>query len=161
LVKTTDTAFWFIASRSFWGSIFRAYFLPGVFSILTRIEPVLKFMFRTISQIKIQYRESPISQGESGEIQAGDRLPWIKSSDNYANFKSLAWQIHIYGKAKPYLHTAAQVLHLAIQEFAWNAEADVKGLKENVLYLIRPDGHIALISETQDTTALKEYINSI
>lgn len=163
LVQTTDTAFSFIASRSLIGSLFRAYLLPAVFSFFTRIKPILRLMFITISQIRIKYRKSFLSQGISEKIHAGDRLPWVKHSrgDNFAALNSCDWQIHIYGEVRKKLLAYAKEHQLGIHVFDWNDDAREKGLMENVLYLIRPDGHIALINKQQDTGVLNTYLKSL
>lgn len=162
LVATTDTAFRFIASRSFFGSIFRAYVLPRLFSLLVLFRPFLTLAFRTISQIRIKYRESILSQGIAGEVYAGDRLPWVQQQqgDNFESLKSLDWQLHIYGKASPEIQTCAQELGLALHRFPWSTEAGAKGLKENALYLIRPDGYVGFASDVQNKESLSEYVHA-
>ena len=57
-------------------------------------------MFRTVSQIRVNYRHSPLSEGAAGAVRGGDRLPWVAagpSEDNFAPLTSLDWQVHVYG----------------------------------------------------------------
>jgi 2-polyprenyl-6-methoxyphenol hydroxylase-like FAD-dependent oxidoreductase len=163
LVKTTDTAFRFIASRSVLGSLFRAYILPIFFSSITKIHLFLKMAFRTISQTRINYRESFLSVGSGKKIKAGDRLPWIKSGqgDNFENLRSLDWQIHIYGIIKNEFRKATKNLKYSIYEFEWSQEAKKKGMIKNALYLIRPDGHIALVSKEQNANLIEKYFKNL
>lgn len=163
LVKTTDTAFRFVASRSGIGFFFRAYFLPGIFVFLTRFKFFLKFVFRTVSQIRIKYPESPLSQGASPIIQAGDRLPWVlfDSVDNYQGLQNLDWLVHIYGNASKELQEFLASIKMSFKEMVWNETFEQKGFLENALYLIRPDGHIALILEKQNIQELKSYLQKI
>lgn len=46
-------------------------------------------MFQTVSQIGINYRESPLSEGAAGAVHGGDRLPWIQMAQNEDNFVPL------------------------------------------------------------------------
>ena len=62
-----------------------------------------RLLFRTVSQIGINYRNSPLSAGSAGGVRGGDRLPWIPidaANDNFSPLASLAWQVHVYGEPK-------------------------------------------------------------
>jgi 2-polyprenyl-6-methoxyphenol hydroxylase-like FAD-dependent oxidoreductase len=161
LVATTDTAFRIIASRSLIGSLFRAYGLPSLFAVASRFKLFLRFVFRTISQIRIKYRESILSQGVAGRVYAGDRLPWVNypNGDNFEPLQSLKWQVHIYGVASDGFRNAIRDLNIELYEFASNEETQAKGLLKDAPYLVRPDGHIAWASRHQDSEALKAYIS--
>jgi 2-polyprenyl-6-methoxyphenol hydroxylase-like FAD-dependent oxidoreductase len=146
LVRTTDTAFSVIASRTLIGSLFRAYILPGLFSILARIRPLARLAFRVISQIRIQYSDSPLNTGRlPGPLRPGQRLPWVNDGaiDNFKPLQSLAWQIHLFGQATSQVREAAAVQDLSVHEFPWSKAAREKGFARDFAYLIRPDGHIA------------------
>ena len=60
-------------------------------------------MFRTVSQIAVNYRASPLSEGWASAVHGGDRLPWVNNDvgvkDNFAPLTSLDWQVHVYGEA--------------------------------------------------------------
>jgi 2-polyprenyl-6-methoxyphenol hydroxylase-like FAD-dependent oxidoreductase len=163
LVQTTDTAFKAIASRSAWGSFFRAYILPSLFGSLTEFSTFLKFAFRTISQIRIHYHESPLSEGDAGKIRGGDRLPWVRfpKGDNYQVLQSLGWQIHVYGSSSASIQEFGKKFALPVREFIWNEEAREKGLLQNAAYLIRPDGYVAVAAAAQDIVALTNFAQRI
>lgn len=167
LIRSTDQAFKVIASRNLVGSLFRAYVLPTFFAALTRYNVILKIMFRTVSQVRIQYHESSLSSGSLGKIKAGDRLPWVQTSsgDNYEPLKSLDWQIHIFGKAsedlKKSLVKKNSNIELKLVEFEWTEKAEAQGFFKEALYLVRPDGYIALVSATQEFQILIHYFLSI
>jgi 2-polyprenyl-6-methoxyphenol hydroxylase-like FAD-dependent oxidoreductase len=163
LIQTTDTAFKIIANRSVIGAFFRTYFLPTFFAGLTRFRFTLNFMFKTISQIKVEYRESFLSKGAVGKIGAGDRLPWMKtaSSDNHESLNLMDWQIHIYGRASDVFKTEMQSLKIIITEFVWHPMFGARGFKENAVYLIRPDGYIGLAAATQEAQKVKDYFSGI
>ena len=69
-------------------------------------EPVREFLFRTVSQITVNYRGSPVSAGAVGRVHGGDRLPWVLAgaSDNYAALTAISWQVHVYGTAREDAH---------------------------------------------------------
>ena len=54
-------------------------------------------MFRTVSQITLNYRGSPLSVGEAGEVQAGDRLPWTPAArpQETAALAEMTWQAQV------------------------------------------------------------------
>ena len=65
--------------------------------VRTRVAPFLlpkivdfafarEYMFRTVSQITLNYRGGPLSAGAAGEVHGGDRLPWV-SIDGKDNFE--------------------------------------------------------------------------
>jgi 2-polyprenyl-6-methoxyphenol hydroxylase-like FAD-dependent oxidoreductase len=138
LISTTDTAFRFLTNRSWLGSGFRAYLLPRLFSWLAHWKPFLRFAFRTISQIRIEYRASPLSRRAEGPLRAGDRLPWVSygREDNFP--LGIEWELHTYGEAR------GKAPGIYARSFMLSDEARKKGLAE-ALYLVRPDGYIAYI----------------
>lgn len=142
LVSTTDQAFRVIANRSWLGGTVRTYVIPMLFARLVKLRAVARFMFRTISQIRIQYRNSPMSGKSLTGVQAGDRLPWMSYCDNFAPLASLDWQVHVYGA----LDASCANTGLPLHRFPWNQEAGEKGIQKGAFYLVRPDGYVAAAS---------------
>ena len=163
LVSTTDAVFRFVASRSLLGSYFRAFFLPRFFTTLTRFDFFLRFAFRTVSQIRIRYPQSQLSEGQAGSLHAGDRLPWVVSDgkDNFLALSTLDWQVQIYGPAREEFRQGLKVLGLPFEEFSYGPQAQKKGFKEGGAYLVRPDGHLGLILEGQNLEKLRGYWQKI
>jgi 2-polyprenyl-6-methoxyphenol hydroxylase-like FAD-dependent oxidoreductase len=157
LIKTTDTAFRLIASRSFFGSVWRAYILPTFFSFAVRLKKFRRLAFRTISQCRIQYRKSALSLANEGILQAGDRLPWVRNSsgDNFEVLKSLGWQIHCYGELSEEGKNKFEGINLPLHIFEWNEDARLKEILKDHFYLVRPDGYISLI--TRDVCTIKDF----
>src|SRR5260370_15043056 len=75
LVKTTDQAFTLATAEGKLASIIRTRIVPVVLPALAKFEAFREFMFRTVSQVSINYRQSYLSEGEAGDIRVGDRLP--------------------------------------------------------------------------------------
>jgi hypothetical protein len=115
-----------------------------------------------VSQISVNYRASPLSEGRAGKVCGGDRLPWVSSGagDNFAPLSSLAWQVHIYGEASASLKGVCAERGLSLQVFPWRVAIEEAGLKRDALYLVRPDGYIALALPDADPKALLAYLDA-
>ena len=75
LVATTDRLFQAMVNRDFRGRIFRTVLVPSLAPKAFGFRAVRRAFFRGASQIRISYRDSPLSSGLAGDVQAGDRLP--------------------------------------------------------------------------------------
>ena len=49
-------------------------------------------------------------------------------------------------------------LELALHRFDWSDRAKQAGIKRDALYLVRPDGYVALASAEQQVRQLKSYV---
>jgi len=117
-----------------------------------------QMLFRTISQTRITYRDTPISEGRAGDSRGDDRLPWVEGLANFAPLSESCWQVHIYGAADPALVAAAREHGIKVFEFAYPTDDSDAGLARNAAYLVRPDGHVGLAMPTQDADALPDYL---
>lgn len=144
LVATTDRVFQAVVSPGIAGTALRLLIVPILFPVLTSIGVLQRTLFETVSQVKLHYPDSPLSRGEAGGIAGGDRLPWLKSRDNYAPLRSLAWQLHVHGDVDPRLHAVAAQLGIALHCWPWSEAAEDAGYARNAHYLVRPDGHVGL-----------------
>ncbi|MBT2582965.1 FAD-dependent monooxygenase [Planococcus sp. ISL-109] len=162
LIATTDKAFQTIVSQKLRGTLLRQYIVPYVLPSVFKFSFSQKNAFKILSQIHINYRNSLLSKGKAGKVYGGMRLPWIETDigDNFAPLRSVDWQIHIYGKAQPELIDFAHSQSLELHEFAWEAKMHDAGFKQDALYLIRPDGHVALATERQWLRVLKMYLET-
>jgi 2-polyprenyl-6-methoxyphenol hydroxylase-like FAD-dependent oxidoreductase len=138
LVKTTDQGFTAVTSSRPFARFVRLHVVPRVLPFFFRFRRFRRLMFRTVSQIGIEYRESALSAGQAGEVHGGDRLPWIgPTGANFDALTSLDWQVHVYGDARP-------ETDLPLHVFPWSAEAEQAGLQRDAAYLVRPDGYVAV-----------------
>jgi 2-polyprenyl-6-methoxyphenol hydroxylase-like FAD-dependent oxidoreductase len=163
LVATTDRVFTLVTAQGRIARLIRTRLVPLVVPLLFRLPGVRPFLFRTVSQIGIQYRDSPLSEGAAGSVRGGDRLPWVETGpqeDNFAPLTSLAWQVHVYGEPRQGLADACAGLRLPIHAFAWTPEMGRAGLVRGALYLVRPDGYIALADPDGDPERLGRYFTS-
>ena len=72
--------------------------VPTVLPPLTRLTAFRRLLFRTVSQINVNYCGQSLASGEAGKVKAGDRLPWVKAADNFAPSRSLAWRGQVHGE---------------------------------------------------------------
>jgi hypothetical protein len=163
LVATTDRVFEIATRHGRLAAFMRTRVIPTVISNVFRLGAARRFLFRTVSQIGISYRHSAMSVGQAGSIRAGDRLPWIpagdrESADNYASLASLQWQVHVYGDVQPDLQRVCQQLGVELHVFRWRAVMQHSGLARSALYLVRPDGYIALADSAYGTGHLRAYV---
>ena len=160
LVSTTDRAFTGLVGEGVAGEFTRKIVAPLVFGVVTRFSLGRHAIFRTISQMRIHYPDSPLSQGVAGDVHGGDRLPWTgaHAQDNFEPLRSLDWQAHVYGEVDKDLETACRELHLPLHAFAWSDSTKDAGLKRDALYLVRPDGYVALASFEQSASKLRTFV---
>jgi 2-polyprenyl-6-methoxyphenol hydroxylase-like FAD-dependent oxidoreductase len=164
LVATTDRIFTFITKRGPIARWVRTRLVPRIAPFMFRIPSVRRALFRIVSQTGINYRQSALSVGATGNLRGGDRLPWVEldaDSDNFAPLALLKWQVHVYGKPGAGVADTCTTLGLSLHEFAWRGEMARAGLQKGALYLIRPDGYIGLADSAGDPQRLRDYFADI
>jgi 2-polyprenyl-6-methoxyphenol hydroxylase-like FAD-dependent oxidoreductase len=160
LVATTDRGFTVVTQRGGIARVVRTRLVPLVAPILFRLGAVRRLLFRTVSQTQVNYRGGTLSFGAAGKVHGGDRLPWVElgsGKDNFAPLTSLAWQVHVYGEARGVLADACAELRLPLHVFAWQETMRRAGLAKDALYLVRPDGYVALAEPSADPGQLRKY----
>jgi hypothetical protein len=160
LVATTDRGFTLVTQRGGIAGVVRTRVVPLVMPLLFRLGAVRRLLFRTVSQTQVNYHDSTLSAGAAGKVRGGDRLPWVElgsGEDNFAPLTSLAWQAHVYGEARAVLADACAELRLPLHVFAWQEAMRSAGLAKDALYLVRPDGYVALAEPSADPEQLRQY----
>jgi 2-polyprenyl-6-methoxyphenol hydroxylase-like FAD-dependent oxidoreductase len=163
LVETTDRAFTSVTSRSALARFVRLTVVPAVLPRLVAFPAVRRMMFRTVSQTAINYRGSSLSAGKAGDVHGGDRLPWVKGdadADNFAPLESLDWQVHVYGEGTSALQALCSQRKLALHIFPWRPEIAATGLRRDAIYLVRPDGYVALADAEGRAEAVAAYLDA-
>jgi 2-polyprenyl-6-methoxyphenol hydroxylase-like FAD-dependent oxidoreductase len=164
LVATTDQAFKGVTSDRPIARSIRLNIVPAVAPAVFALRAARRFMFRTVSQIAIQYRDSSVSEGRAGAVHGGDRLPWVPASqnepDNFVPLTSLNWQVHVYGDATSGTRSACAERELALHVFSWRPEMRRAGLQRNAVYLVRPDGYVALADVDGSGSRITSYLDA-
>src|SRR6266550_2810536 len=146
LVATTDRVFSFVTAEGWIADILRTRVAPVLFPRVISFEVVREYIFRTVSQITLNYRGCPLSAGSAGHVHGGDRLPWVSidGRDNFATLTVMTWQIHVYGTASAELAAWCADHEVPLHVFDWRSEHEAAGLARDALYLLRPDTYVAL-----------------
>jgi 2-polyprenyl-6-methoxyphenol hydroxylase-like FAD-dependent oxidoreductase len=166
LVATTDRAFTGVTSPGPIARLIRLHIVPILIPALFALKAVRRFMFRTVSQTVVNYRGSSLSEGRAGAVLGGDRLPWVKTgrngvaADNFTPLTSLDWQVHVYGDAAPEFQAVCDARKLPLHVFPWRRETGRTGLRRNAVYLVRPDGYVALADAEGGATVVASYLDA-
>jgi 2-polyprenyl-6-methoxyphenol hydroxylase-like FAD-dependent oxidoreductase len=163
LVNTTDRMFTLATSPGGFATFVRTRIVPRVMPLLVRMPMVPRFMFRTVSQTMITYRNGPLGCGSAGRVHGGDRLPWVPASgrDNFDSLDSLRWQVHVYGRAPAGVLRWCISNDVPLQVFDWTPAHEQAGLARDALYLIRPDSYVALAEPAGSAASLDNYFATV
>ncbi len=161
LVGTTDRVFTLATAQGRLADIIRTRIVPIVLPTLAQFGAFREFLFRTVSQITINYRHSALSAGRAGDVHGGDRLPWVAVGgiDNYDPLAAMDWQVHVYGTVSPDLTAWCREHDLALHVFAWRPRFGEAGLVKDALYLLRPDTYVALAERSHSVDTLVRYFD--
>lgn len=158
LVETTDRVFQFITADGPFADFVRTRIAPVVAPLAYGIDDVREYLFRILSQTLISYHDSPLSQGQAGQVRGGDRLPWVREDDNYGPLAAIAWQLHVYGAAREDLSAWCALQGIALQRFDFGPPHAAVGLQRDAAYLIRPDGHVGCADPDASVARLESYL---
>jgi 2-polyprenyl-6-methoxyphenol hydroxylase-like FAD-dependent oxidoreductase len=167
LVATTDRLFTLATRDGALARWVRTRAMPGVLPRLFETDRGRAFLFATVSQTRVRYRRSALSEGHAGIVHAGDRLPWFAQTgdgegDNFAPLRSRWWQAHVYGDPKPGLDEVRAVCEsrgVPLVQLPWRAAAGEAGLEPGALYLVRPDGYLAYVDPAARAAPLDQYLD--
>ncbi|HEY7056381.1 MAG TPA: FAD-dependent monooxygenase [Vicinamibacterales bacterium] len=166
LVATTDRAFTAVTSDGMIARTLRLHVAPTLIQRLFALKTVRQYMFRTVSQTLIDYRESRLSEGQAGTVHGGDRLPWVTpdpgadAMGNFAPLASSAWQVHVYGETTADLGSACEQRQLSLHPFPWTTATARAGLRRDAAYLVRPDGYVALADPAGNAKAITSFLDA-
>ncbi len=160
LVATTDRVFTFATAQGPVADLLRTRLAPLLIPRALALGAVREWLFRTVSQLTLNYRHSALSDGAAGHVHGGDRLPWVNAGgrDNFTALQTLEWQVHVYGKAGKDLQAVCATEGLRLHVFDWHPEHGEAGLARHALYLVRPDGYVALATGDHPALALSDYL---
>ncbi|MBC8119583.1 MAG: FAD-dependent monooxygenase [Burkholderiaceae bacterium] len=175
LLQTTDRAFRLIVSDSWLAGLFRTRILARIAARAMTIERIRKLAFRTIAQIGIQYRASPLSQMLAPLPQdaplAGDRFPWVQLKfeakgpveDLFRKLDDTRFNLLVIGQ--PVADVDARYGELVRSYQVPDDPANTKelarvGITGPAFYLLRPDGHVGLAGTRLEQGAVGRYASS-
>jgi 2-polyprenyl-6-methoxyphenol hydroxylase-like FAD-dependent oxidoreductase len=159
LVATTDRAFSLVTADGWLAGIIRTRVAPFLIPKVAGFEAARNYIFRTVSQITLNYRDGPLSRGNAGRIHGGDRLPWARANgrDNFDTLGAMTWQVHVYGNTAAELAGRCARYNIPLHVFDWCPEYEEAGVARDALYLLRPDTYVALADASGAPAALDRY----
>lgn len=164
LVQTTDRFFNLAASEGHLAEIIRTRLAPFILPQIVKFESARDYIFRTISQITLNYCGKGLDEGHAGSIHGGERLPWVRingGDDNYEALKHIGWQMHVYGDIQEQIKILCEDRNIKLRAYPWRETFQAAGLQQNALYVIRPDTYIGYVSPTQNADAVLQYFDRI
>ncbi len=175
LLETTDRAFRLLVSKGWLGSLWRTRLVPRVAAFAMSFERVRRLAFRTISQVGVRYRRSPLSINLPGLPQeaprAGDRFPWMRlrfeegapAQDLFGRLDDRYFNLLLIGQPAAATELAAPAGLMG------TVAVDLDGANRRVLggagitapcyFLLRPDGHVGLAGARFEPGTVVRYLN--
>jgi len=157
LLSTTDRIFTLLVSDSWIAGLFRTKIVARLAAFAMRFSRPQKLAFRSISQIGIRYRGSPLSETlaglPEGAPRGGDRFPWLRlkfqangaAEDLFRRLDDTRFNLLVIGQPAPAVAADGLVRVHAVADDPSNAnELAAAGITGPAFYLLRPDGHVAL-----------------
>ena len=185
LVRTTDRVFNLVTSGNLFLKTLRLYIIPVALKLATPIfqkfNLLQKFLFKTASEIGINYRKSSVSQGASlGTFpkhapRPGDRLPFLQFDDENGDETNIQEKLRnkffclfvfankISGEMEKVIEPFKDSLSFEVIPFLKQTETLYKrlGIKQTGYYLIRPDMYIAYRADKFNSEHFGNYIHTI
>jgi len=66
----------------------------------------------------------------------------------------------VYGDPAAELQQLCNSRKLSLHVFPWRSERGRTGIKRNAIYLVRPDGYVALADQEGHATAISAYLDA-
>lgn len=172
LLETTDQAFHVMISSNWFWSWIRTEVFPLVAKFLFNLDRVRKTLFLLISQIRINYRNSSLSQHYQEadfKVKAGDRMPYltIDGESIYSRLHQPKFHLLVFLKTESDLQAlnldwiARYNNFVEIITTSINSQVvEQFGTQDNTFYiLLRPDNYIAFVSTEISSNMLRIYLN--
>jgi FAD binding domain len=161
LVATTDRVFSFVTAEGWIADIIRTRVAPVLIPTAMAFEAAREYLFRTVSQITLNYRDGPLSVGAAGHVHGGDRLPWVPldGTDNFEPLAAMTWQVHVYGSTSAQLTDWCACHNAPLHVFDWRPAHEATGLARDAVYLLRPDTYVALADASGAPEPLERYFS--
>jgi 2-polyprenyl-6-methoxyphenol hydroxylase-like FAD-dependent oxidoreductase len=175
LLHTTDQAFSIVVSDRWISGVLRTRVLAKIAAFVMRFTATRRLAFRTVSQIGIHYRNSPLAETGTGfprhAPQAGDRFPWmhlkfaaaVPADDVFEKFDDNVFHLIVFGQSAPRIGAVGFEDIFKVHEIPGHPENDRQlaraGIPKRSFFLLRPDGHIGLTGIEIDIKRIARYFS--
>ncbi|HEY8270018.1 MAG TPA: FAD-dependent monooxygenase [Pseudobdellovibrionaceae bacterium] len=163
LLRSTDRVFGFVTGRSAWLRFLRLYILASVLKTLVKSRTFRSFIFRTVSQIGIHYRQSKLSEQcfcSDSVRKAGDRL-----CEEVLDGSFQAYVVGGQQAQREATDILRRYFEVRIKIYTLDKKPDIYsvfqtfGIYKDGLILVRPDGYVSYCSDGFNSLALLNYLN--
>lgn len=174
LLNTTDRAFKLVVSDNPLAGLLRTRILARIAAFALARPSIQAFVFRTVSQIGIHYRDGPLSEPQpnlpDGAPQAGDRFPWLRLrfdpnepvEDSFQKIDDTHFHLIVIGQPAPVEQSLGPgdllQVHSIPADSANSAELARARIPQPSYYLLRPDGHVGLCGTAFDLPRVRRYL---
>ena len=164
LVATTDRVFSFATAEGRIADILRTRIAPLLIPRVAAFGAVREYLFRTVSQVMLNYRGGPLSRGAAGHVQ-GRRSPAL-GADRWRRQFCFARQHGLAGpclrlRPAPNSPHGARDHNMPLHAFGWRSEYEAAGFARDALYLLRPDSYVALADASGAPDTLARYFDDV
>lgn len=167
LLETTDRLFEFAAGQHWLMSFFRLHIFPPLAGFITSVNAVRTRLFMMVSQIGINYRDHSLSQhtkDESGDVKAGDRLPYFVVDGQSIFAKLTAPKFHMLIFSNDDRSAVCSEFNsdlIDCQVIPIDARVrEIFEVDHDFTVFVRPDNHIAFISTETARADVAEYLRA-
>lgn len=158
LIASTDTAFQKMVATGRTARLLRLHLVPWLVGLLTKFKGTGQKIFENVSQIRIKYPDSDLSEGAAGKIKAGDRLPWSAAQDMHSTLDGRTWSAHAIGAIDPSVRSALMKAGLTVHTWPDTRATRQAGFAAGAIYLVRPDGHVGFADPKPSSREVVEYL---
>ncbi|WP_338869200.1 FAD-dependent monooxygenase [Spirosoma sp. SC4-14] len=174
LLASTDKFFDLMVNGNRLTRFLRDNFVPGLVGFLAQFGVTREAIFPSISQIGINYRQQSLSQHVDDtdfRVKAGDRMPYfrVEGGNVYTHFHNPKFHVILFSDGE---QDFANLTNSLTNQYSDRLDTTVLpllprvvhlfGIDEPFMVLLRPDGHIALISQTiNEFTVINYLMNTI
>jgi 2-polyprenyl-6-methoxyphenol hydroxylase-like FAD-dependent oxidoreductase len=173
LLNTTDRAFKLVVADNWLAGLFRTKILARIAAFAMSRKVIQEFAFRTVSQIGINYRKSPLSKSlqplHAAAPQAGDRFPWLQLQlkaggpveDLYLKLDDTKFNLIVIGQLVEKVPGLGGLMNVyGIPSVPVNSLELIRlHVPQPSFYLLRPDGHVGLCGRQLEPAAVSRHIS--
>ena len=175
LLESTDRAFQLVVMDNWLAGLFRTRIMTNIVAFAMKRSAARRIAFHALSQIGINYRQSPMSRTLPGVNRraplAGDRFPWLQLrfeangpiEDLFQRLDDTRFNLLTFGQPVPSAESFGMGDFLrvhAIPRDGDNAKVlAAVSIGDRAFYLLRPDGHVGVAGIDLDVNAVKRWFS--
>lgn len=167
LLETTDRIFSLAASPNELFVFLRLHILPYIAHFAMSLKSVQHQFFLIISQIAINYRNSPISETHGNfALKAGDRMPYflIDGTSIYDRLHAPKFHFLVFDDGTESMAELTNEFDPIADEFTiplYPQIAEIFGTDRSFCVLLRPDNYIGYIASGVNVDGVNEYLKKV